>query len=164
MKLHLKLGAVVAIAATSIGLSAHAADAESTWSLGEKNGAEFLYTASPEGPSLTLNCSEKLGVQAVVFLNGNGIDDLNVGSKSRLKTRRIEIDTDTTEPRHDDWIYLRTAKTLVSTKGWQGKRIFNAAVSGSPVSMNIARLGPHQITLPAVNDEFKAFVASCDAI
>ena len=89
MKLHLKLGAALAIAATSIGFSAHAADAESAWTLGDKNGAAFLYTASPTGPSVTLNCSEKLGVQAVVYLNGNSMEDLAINTKSRLKTRKV---------------------------------------------------------------------------
>lgn len=164
MKLHLKLGAALAIAATSIGLSAHAADAESTWSLGDKDGTAFLYTAAPTGPSLTLNCSEKLGVQAVVYLNGNAIDDLAINTKTRLKTRKVEIVSDTTEPRDGDWVYLRRAKTLVSTKSWQGKRIFNAAVTGSPVTMDVFRVGSYDITLPAVDDEFKSFVSSCDAI
>lgn len=164
MKLHLKLGAALAIAATSIGLSAHAADAESKWSLGDNNGTAFLYTATPSGPSLTLNCSDKLGVQAVVYLGGNAIDDLTIGSKTRLKTRKVELTSNTTEPRDGHWIYLRTAKTLVSTKSWQGKRIFNAAVTGSPVEMDIFRVGSYDITLPAIDDDFKSFVSSCDAV
>lgn len=164
MKLHLKLGAIVAIAATSIGFSAHAADAESTWSLGDNNGTAFLFTASPSGPSLTLSCSDKIGVRAVVYLNGNGMDDLEINTKMSLKTRKVELDSDTTEPRDGSWVYLRRAKTLISTKGWQGKRIFNAAVSGSPVSIDVSRAGSYEITLPAVNDDFKSFVSNCSAI
>lgn len=164
MKLHLKLGAAMAIAATSIGLTAHAADAESTWSLGDNNGTAFLYTASPAGPSLTLNCSDKFGVQAVVYLNGNGMDELILESNSRIKSRRVEMDSDTTEPRDGDWAYLRSAKTLISTKGWQGKRIFNAAVTGSAVSMDIFRVGSYEFQLPAINDDFKSFVSSCNSI
>jgi len=164
MKLHLKLGAALAIAATSIGLSAHAADAESAWSLGDNDGTAFLYAASPSGPSVTLTCSEKLGVRAIVYLNGNGMDDLALNAKARLVTRNVEIGSDSTEPRDGDWAYFRRAKTLVSTKSWQGKRVFNAAVTGSPVSMDVSRLGSYDITLPAVNDEFKSFVSSCDEI
>ena len=160
----LKLGAVITLAAGTAGFAAHAADAESAWSAGEKNGKTFLYTADASGPSVTLNCSDKMGIQAVVYLNGNGMDDLEVNTKTRLRSRNIELASETTEPKDGDWVYLRSAKTLISTKSWQGKRIFNAAVTGSPVTMDIARLGSYTITPPAVNDEFKAFVAECDAI
>lgn len=164
MKTLLKLSAVLTLAAGTIGFAAHAADAESAWSAGEKNGKTFLYTADASGPSVTLNCSDKMGVQAVVYLNGNGMDELDINTKTRLRSRKIELDSDTTEPRDGDWLYLRTAKTLVSTKSWQGKRIFNAAVTGSPVTMDIARIGSYTITPPAVNDDFRAFVSDCDAV
>ncbi len=164
MKTLLKVGAVLTLAAGTVGFAAHAADAESTWSTGEKNGKTFLYTADATGPSMTLNCSDKMGIQAVVYLNGNGIDELDINTKARIRSRKVELDSETTDPKDGDWAYFRTAKTLISTKSWQGKRIFNAAVTGSPVTMDIARVGSYTITPPAVNDEFKTFVSECDAI
>ena len=164
MKTLFKVGAVLTLAAGTLGFAAHAADAESTWAAGENNGKTFLYAADASGPSLTLNCSDTMGIQAGVYLNGNGMDDLTLSSNSRLGTRNIELDSDTTDPKDGDWAYIRSAKTLISTKSWQGKRIFNAAVTGSPVTLDIARVGSYTITPPAVNDEFKTFVSDCDAI
>lgn len=160
----IKLSAAAAVAATTIGFTAHAADAESNWSLGDNNGTPFLYMSDPTGPSVTLTCSDKMGVQAVIYLNGNGMDDLALNGNSRITTRNVEMSSDTTETRDGDWAYFRRAKTLISTRGWQGKRIYNAAVSGSSVSFDIFRVGEYTITPPAVNDEFKSFVADCSSI
>jgi hypothetical protein len=160
----IKLGAAAAIAATTIGFTAHAADAESKWSLGDNNGKSFLYMSDPTGPSVTLNCSERMGVQAVIYINGNDMDNLQLNPNYRLSTRTVEMSSDSTETKDGTWGYYRSAKTLISTRGWQGKRIFNAAVSGSPVTLDITRVGEFTITPPAVNDEFKSFVADCSSI
>lgn len=151
--------------AASAALGANAADAEQgAWALGEKNGKTFLHMTDASGPSLTLNCNENIGLQAVLYLNGNGIDDLEVATKTRLKTRNVYLDTDSTDRRDGDWLYVRLAKVLVSSKGWQAKRIYNAAITGSPVEVDITRVGSYTLTPPPVNDSFKSFVESCDAI
>lgn len=158
-----KTCAALALAATTLTFTASAADAESTWTLGDNGGAAFLYMSDPTGPSLTLNCSERMGVQAVLYLDGNSVDEL-VLDPGRVSSRTVSLDTDTTDARKGDWAYLRQAKTLISTRGWQGKRIFNAAVSGSPVSIDIRRVGSVTVTPPAVNDAFREFVADCNSI
>lgn len=164
MKHLLKTGAALALAATTITFTASAADAESTWKLGDNNGNAFLYMADASGPSLTLNCSERMGVQAVLYLDGNSIDELTIDGSRRITSRKVTMESESTEARDGDWAYLRKAKTLISTRGWQGKRIFNAAVTGSPVSIDIRRVGTVNVTPPEVNDEFREFVESCSAI
>ena len=160
----IKLGTAAALAATTIGFAAHAADAESNWSLGDNNGTPFLYMSDPTGPSITLNCSERMGVQAVIYLKGNSVDELALNADARITSRNVEMSSDTAASKDGDWAYFRRDKTLISTRGWQGKRIFNAAVSGSSVSFDIARVGEYTITPPAVNDDFKSFVADCSSI
>ena len=120
--------------------------------------------SDPTGPSVTLTCSDKMGVQAVLYLNGNSMDDLTVDTSTRITSRQVEMTSDTTQAKDGEWLYVRRAKTLVSTRGWQGKRIFNAAVSGSSVSFDIFRVGEYTITPPAVNDDFKTFVSDCSSI
>lgn len=162
MKHLLKISVAAGMAFGAATLSANAADAESTWTMGETNGNSFVYMSDVSGPSVTLNCSDRFGVQAVVYLNGNSMDELTISGKPR--TRNVEISTESTETRDGDWAYLRNAKTLISTRGWQGKRIFNAAVTGSPVAMDIARIGSVNLTLPAVNDDFRTFVSNCSSL
>lgn len=160
----LKIGAAVTLGATAFSFTASAADAESAWTLGDKSGTPFLYMADTSGPSLTLNCSDKMGIQAVLYLDGNSVDDLGVSTKTKIRARKVSIDSDATEERDGSWLYLRSAKTLISTKGWQGKRIFNAAVTGSPVSVDVFRVGTFELTPPTVNDDFRSFVSECDSI
>ena len=168
MKYNFKTGAALALAATTLTFTASAADAESTWTLSDNGGAAFLYMSDPTGPSLTLKCSEQIGLQAVLYLNGNSIDDLVIDgdrvNSRRLSARNVTLDTDTTDARKGEWVYFRQVKTLISTRGWQGKRIFNAAVSGSTVSIDIRRVGTFNVTPPAVNDDFRELVAGCSAI
>lgn len=160
----LKIGAATALAATALSFTASAADAESAWTLTENNGASFLYMADASGPSVTLSCSDKMGVQAVVYLDGNSVDDLGFSKNSKVRSRKVALESETTEPRDGTWAYLRNAKVLISTRGWQGKRIFNAAVTGSSVSMDVFRIGTVSITPPTVNDDFRSFVSECDSI
>ena len=150
--------------AASASFGASAADAESSWTLGESDGKSFLHMTDVSGPSLTLNCSDKIGLQAILYLDGNAIDDLGMKIKSKIKTRNVHLDTDSTNRRDGDWLYVRSNKTLFSSKGWQAKRIFNAAVTGSPVAVDITRVGSYELTPPPVNDSFKAFVSECDAV
>lgn len=159
----LKICATTALAATALSFTASAADAEGAWSLGDNNGKSFLHTVTDAGPSVALTCSENVGVQATVYLNGNSIDEMQINTKSGLRTRKGSITTEATEERDGVWLYIRPAKTLVSTKGWQGKRIYNAAITGSPVSMTVARLGEMSFTLPGVDEQFKSFATSCEA-
>lgn len=152
----------VLAAATALG--AHAADSDSSWALGEKDGKSFLHMTDASGPSLTLNCHDRMGLQAVLYLNGAEIDDLALNSTTRLSTRNVDMDTATTESRDGEWVYLRRAKVLISSKGWQAKRIYNAAVTGSAVSFDVSRVGEYSVTPAPINDSFKSFVASCDSV
>lgn len=162
MKHPLKSLPVVAALAASVTLAANASDADSSWDFADVEGKTFLHTVTAAGPSVALTCSDSVGVQATIYLNGNSIDETRIKSTAGLQTRKGSLDTETTEEREGPWLYLRPAKTLVSTKGWQGKRIYNAAITGSPVTMTVARLGEMTFELPGVDNAFKDFAQSCD--
>ncbi len=91
------------------------------------------------------------------------MDSAENGSKGKARTRRVSIDTESTDPRSGSWGYYRTQGKLVSSKSWQGKRIYNAAITGSPVSMDVFKVGEMSFDLPGVDDQFKSFASSCDA-
>ena len=162
MKHPLKSLPVVAALAASVTLAANAADADSSWDLADVDGKTFLHTVTAAGPSIALTCSDAVGVQATIYLNGNSIDETKITSTSGLRTRKGSLDTETTEERDGMWLYLRPAKTLISTKGWQGKRIYNAAITGSPITMTVARLGEMTFELPGVDEAFTDFARSCE--
>ncbi|MCR9080342.1 MAG: hypothetical protein NXH78_14695 [Hyphomonadaceae bacterium] len=147
----------------SAALGAHAADAAGGWTLSESNGSSLIYAATDAGPSVALSCSDQVGIRAVVLLNGESLEEALNAPGARAKSRRVSLETETTDPRAGDWHYIRRQGKLVSTKSWQGKRIYNAAVTGSPVSMDIFKVGERSFELPGVDDQFTTFASSCDA-
>lgn len=158
-----KTGLAFAIVATTFAFSASAATATGSWEFGERNGKQFVHAVTEAGPSVMLSCSDKLGVQATFYLNGNAIDDTAITSTAGLSTRNSTIVTDGTEEKEGQLLYLRPAKTLVTTESWQGKRVYNAAITGSPINMTVRRIGNVSFTLPGVDDSFTEFAQSCDA-
>lgn len=148
-------GLGIATAATLLATSA------SAWELGETAEKSFLYTKDTSGVSVALTCSDSMGIQATVYLDGNEIDNLATRAPGRLALRKVTLQTDSTEPKSDRWAYVRSERTLISTEAWQGRRIYNAAVTGSPISMNVRRVGDYTLNLPAVDDDFRTFSNSC---
>lgn len=145
-------GMIVAMAA-----SLHA----SSWELNSDEERSILFAKDANGASIALTCSDSLGVQATVYLDGNEIDQLTVKTPGRLATRRVTLDTDSTEPRSGRWIYIRSGRTLISAEAWQGKRIYNAVVTNSPISMSVRRVGDFSLELPAIDDNFRSFSSMC---
>lgn len=147
----------------SAALGAHAADAAGGWALGQKDGSSYLHAVTDAGPSVMLSCSDTVGIRATVFLNGETMEAAETARDGKTRARRVSLDTDSTEVRSGAWGYVRSQGKLVSSKSWQGKRIYNAAITGSPVSMDIFKIGERRFELPGVDDQFKSFASSCDA-
>ena len=121
--------------------------------------------AGPEQlPQTMLNCSERTGLTAAVFLEPKTIDDIFDSRRVTLKGRNVTMSVDGMEPRKDAWVYKRSAKALNSAKLWQAQRIYNAIVRGVPVDMQISRIGDVTLTFPPVNDDFRWFVENCPAL
>jgi len=164
----LKISAISLISFSILGMTAHA-----EWKVGnllpegEEPNSEvdglYLLAENETGPSVMLGCSDRLGVQAKIYLDGMTQDALAHEPVRNVKTRMVEIDTESTDPKKDVWAYLRTKGQLISVKPWQGKRIYNAAVKGENVGLEIRKIGTVSIAMPAINDDFKTFASTCDA-
>lgn len=145
----------ISIAATCLATQA------SAWEMSQGDSKSFVYAKDEGGASIALTCSDSMGIQATVYLDGNDMDNLNVRAPGRLALRRVTLDTESTEPKSDRWAYIRSERTLVSTEAWQGRRIYNAIVTGSPVSMSVRRVGDYTLNLPPVDENFKTFSGTC---
>ena len=161
----------VGLSALSLAVLGSAAASE--WKVGNlmPDGAEptssedglYVLAENADGPALMLGCSERLGVQARVYLNGMTQTDLAIEKTRRVKTRSVQISTESTEAKRDAWAYLRSKGQLISVRPWQGKRIFNAAIRGEVVNMDVTKVGDLALELPEVNDAFKSFATTCSA-
>lgn len=153
---------------TLFGAHAHAdwkvgnLTAEDAEAVDDEDGL-YLLAENAEGPTIMLGCSDRLGVQARIYLNGMTQEDLKLEPVRRVKTRMVSIDTESSDPKKYPWAYLRTKQQLVSVKAWQGKRLYNAAIKGEEVQLDIARIGDFSFTPPTINDDFKTFASTCTA-
>ncbi|MEM9842219.1 MAG: hypothetical protein AAF767_06200 [Pseudomonadota bacterium] len=145
----------IAMAASCAAFSATA------WELNAESERAYVYAKDDAGPSLMLACSDQMGIQALVYLDGNAADELGLDGVRRLASRYVSVETETTEPRSDRWRFARSTRTLISIEPWQGRRIYNAVVTGSPVKMEISREGVFTLNLPPVNEAFKTFSKTC---
>jgi len=162
----LKLPNILIAATIAGGLSLSAQAADASWQFSEADGESaktLVFAQDVGGPSLSLVCSDKLGLQAILYLNGTDAGTATISSDSRVKSRNIRMSSDTTANKGDSWAYLRNEKILISTKPWQGRRLFNSSVKGENITLRISRLGSHTLTLPAIDTEFKSFAKSCAA-
>ena len=155
-----RLNSIAKISTLAIATSLAASQAVA-WEMGAEPDKNYVYTKTDDGASITLMCSDTVGIRATVYLDGNEMDNLAVGTERRLATRQVTIDTEATEPRRDRWVWVRSARTLISTKPWQGRRVYNAVITGSPINMTVRRVGDFTLNLPPVDDNFKSFSKTC---
>jgi len=157
---------IKSIAAGFAGLGlAMSASAATNWELStpeEEGVVPHVTMTNADGPTVSLFCSDKLGVQAAVHLEGADFSN-SVAAKSKMRTRTVDISTDSMSERGDAWGYVRNAKTIISTRPWQGKRLFNAAIKGESVTLDVARVGAYTLTMPTTDKAFSTFAKSCSA-
>ena len=158
------LSASLFTAALAVSLApAHAATTD--WSHRTTDaGANTLFTTTGE-TGIKLACSPSLGIQATIYLDGQEVSDerLKYLPKRRVKLRDGSVETASTTEKAGTWAYIKATDMLVSAEPWQGRRIYNAVIKGEDVSISVDKVGDVALTLPAMNDEFKAFAKSCDA-
>lgn len=159
-----KLPTLIAAGLSTLGLSLSAHAADGTWQFTEAGDAPArVFAQDVGGPSLSLVCSDRFGVQAFLYLNGSETGELNIGRRTRLNSRNVEIASESTAAKSASWGYIRPSKLLISSKSWQGRRLFNSVVKGEPVTLSISRIGDYTLEMPAVDEQFTAFANSCDA-
>lgn len=148
---------------------------EGEWTLLSKSGdvvaenqapSDMVLLAETGKQTVTFNCSDNLGLQARVYMEGNSADDIGLGSviPSQINSRAVSLSTPTKEARREQWVYVRADGVLITSRPWQAKRIYNASITGEPVTLSGFRLGKHTFSLPAVNDDFKTFASKCDEV
>jgi len=127
-------------------------------------GANTLFPTTGE-TAVKLACSPTLGVQATIYLDGQEVSDqrLKYLAKRRIKLRDGAVDTASTTEKSGTWAYIKATEMLVSAEPWQGRRIYNAVIKGESVDIDVDKVGEVSLTMPAMNDAFKAFATSCDA-
>lgn len=150
-----------ALMLAAAGQAAYAADATG-WEYVEKPNAHVVYTSATDTPGLALVCTDQGKMTAAVSLDaGNMLEKITDDSdRTRKKSGELTVGD---ESERISWTY-RPATQLVTPKdGKYSRRIFNAAVTGALVTVNVSYKDAVQLDLPSVDAAFTEFAQSCAA-
>jgi len=143
--------------------SAHAADSApstSAWTLLVESNGNAVYSSETGEPALVLGCNDAGKISATFSIDGDVVDKLQSRS---ARSRRVDatLTVGDGESATAKWAYLPTRKMVSPIENRYARRVFNAAVTGSTVSLDLGRRGSFEFAPPVLNDDFKTFADNC---
>ena len=148
---------------TTFAASAHAADtspSESQWSLLSETNGKAIYSTETDRPALVLGCNDAGKISATISLDGDVVDKL---SSRSYRTRRVDgtMTVGDGEAATSKWAYLPTRQMASPIDNKFARRLYNAAVTGSTVTLDLGRRGTYEFAPPEMNSDFKTFASGC---
>lgn len=145
--------------------TAHAADGSSTdaeWSLIENSNNRVIYSTAEDAPALILTCSDKGSIKSLISLDGDALGKLSMSStRSRRVNGELAVGAD--DSAKINWAYFPSRRMASPIQNRYARRIYNAAIKGAPLTVDLGRRGEYTVSVPQLNDDFKAFAATCSA-
>ena len=155
----------VIFAATAFAATANAAsglEASGEWTLLEETNGKAIYSSEAGAPALVIGCNDAGKISATFSLDGNVTDKLQSRS---TRTRQVE-GTLTIEGKGSEtaqWAYLPTRNMAAPVENKFARRLYNAVVTGSKVTLDLGRRGTFEYAPPSVNADFQTFASGCIA-
>lgn len=151
---------MIGAAALALVGSASAAEANAEWVLKGGEGSMVMITDSDQAPGMMINCN---GGKLRVALTTEGVDLASLKESKRVRKADATVSIEGREPIETTLSYLPSRKLAVATQFSDKSKLYNAAVQGKTVSVDMGRRGSFTFTPPAINDTFKTFASSCAA-
>jgi len=143
--------------------SAQAADSAPTnsdWTLLEETNGNAIYSTEMDRPALVLGCNDAGKISATLSLDGDVASKL----KSRsARSRRVDgtLSIGDGEGETAKWAYLPTRNMASPIENKFARRIYNASVTGSTVTLDLGRRGSYEFAPPKINADFETFASNC---
>ena len=120
-----------------------------------------IYAQEDDGVATLLSCNADGQLSAMVSYKGGELTRKMKANAPFRRTVDVNIVRDGTDEGKSPWTII-PAVDLIHTKshGDAGK-IYNAAILGQDLTVKIQRKGEVALTLPAVDDVFRAFATTC---
>lgn len=153
---------LLAAAFTGTAFAADEALQTTEWSLLDGSNGQAIYSTESGAPALVLGCNDAGKISATFSLDGNVVDKLEAKSK---RTQVINGSLAVAEGDADKakWVFLKTRNMASPIEGRYARRIYNAAVTGKSVTIDLGRQGSYEYAPPKLNGQFKTFADSCAA-
>lgn len=133
------------------------------WARKDLANGQLLYTAASETPSLAFVCTNEGKLSAIINIDGGDLFEKLAKGSSRVRTKTGILSIENRESTRDSWNYYPATKLAQPTKPSVSRKLYNAAVTGSDVKLDMSFVEDPSISPPALNDDFKAFATTCSA-
>lgn len=153
----------ILLTAATFTATAHAADSlevSGEWSILEASNGKAIYSTETGAPALILGCNDAGKISATFSLDGDVADKL--ASRS-VRSRRVDatLTVDGKEPATSKWAYLPTRNMASPVENKYARRLYNAAVTGKTVTLDLGRRGTYEYAPPKINSDFETFASGC---
>lgn len=151
--------------ATAFAASAHAADQtqqSGEWSLLQDANGQAVYSTEVGAPALVLGCNADGKISATFSLEGDVTNNLESG-RDRPRTVNATLQVEGKDAAKSKWVYLSKRNMAAPLDTRFARRIYNAAVTGSTISLDLGRRGTYEYAPPKMNGDFKTFASACSA-
>ena len=162
------LGASAAEVAETIPSQSEATLAWDAWSIGKdippdslEGALKGLTQTDSSVPGVAFICSSENGLKAVASLNEGDLKEKLLDPTDRIKTRSVTLLIDGERVSRETWLFKPDVQTVQPLQPSTNKTIYNAIILGQTVTVKLGSRDPVELTLPAIDDEFRAFAASC---
>ncbi len=126
----------------------------------------LAHTRDPSQPGVLFACSEQAGLSVTFALEGIDFADIDTLTRAEGKPRAAYGDVfvdDAMAIRRQKFIYRRKLAVAHGIGSDVAYRTIDAIYQGDPVAVAIPVGKPISISLPALDETLKAFVAACPA-
>jgi len=158
-----KLASIVLAAALFPLGAALASPAEGGWTLTDLPNGKMVYSTPEDGAGLAFGCSPDGTLSA--FVNIDGADMANKLTDgipaSRSKPGKLSVDGGKAEK--TKWRYMSDLQIMSPVQPKITRRLYNAAITGAPVQLELRYMDNVSIAPPKIDDAFKTFASSCKA-
>lgn len=160
----MKLLSTLLVGATFVA-SANAADSaegSSEWTMLEESNGKAIYSTESDAPALVIGCNDAGKISATFALDGNV--ETKLSSRS-ARTRRLNatLTVEGKEPATAKWVFLPTRNMTSPVENKYARRLYNAVITGKPVTLDLGRRGTFEYAPPKLNEDFQSFAAGCIA-
>lgn len=149
----LTLATCAAITMTS---AAHAAG----WSPLSDESDRSIYAASSDG-GVVIGCTASRKPAVAFAYDGSSLPDAVDDPSDRMKFRRGSVYVNGEEVYNGKFIYRPSSKLAETNHPSVAIAIYNAAIRGDTVELELNNYGSVEVELPEVDDTFRAYAGAC---
>nr|WP_321440837.1 hypothetical protein [uncultured Hyphomonas sp.] len=156
--------AMIAFAACASMATASATAAENgTWTRKETANGQMLFTDVSDAPGLAFFCTNGGKLSAMVNLDGGDIAEKIARQSRRVRSKIATLSIEGREDTRADWHYFPATQLAQPVSNSVERKLYNAAVTGSAIGLELSYMENPHISPPPLNDDFKAFATTCSA-